>query len=146
MIIAMHVARIVPDDFSKVPSNLQSYMGSMLISSFVPLSPFGKVLHRESHSSVSNQHSCTDLLTFQCFTNSIITSSKLLSLPLEAISCPLIFLSSVCVSSVIEIVVIAATTDIDPINTIYVLLTHGEHNHYRENTRKNCTIPPSGTG
>jgi hypothetical protein len=145
MIIAMYVARIVPDDFSKVPSKLQSYMGPLLISSFVPLSPFGKVLHPESHSNVSNQHSCTDLLIFQCFTNSIITSSKLLSFPSEAMSCPLIFLSSVCVSSVIEIVVIAATIDIECINIIYVLLTHGEHTHHRENTRKSWTIPLSST-
>jgi hypothetical protein len=113
----------------------------LLIPSFAGLSPFGKELHREPHSNVSNQHSCTDLLTFQSFINSIITLSKLLSFPSEAISCPLIFLSSVCVSSVIEIVVIAATIDIESINTIYVLLTHGDHTHYRENTRKNWTIP-----
>lgn len=108
----------------------------MLISSFACLSPFGKVLHRESHSSVSNQHSCTGLLTFQCFINSIITSSKLLSFPLEAISCPLIFLSSVCVSSVIDIVVIPATIGIDRTKTIYALSKHAEHNHYGENKKK----------
>lgn len=129
----------------KAPRNLQSYIGSMLTSSFACPSPFGKVLHRESHSSVSNQHSCTGLLTFQCFINSIITSSKLLSFPLEAISCPLIFLSSVCVSSVIDIVVIPATINMDGTNNIYVLLKHGEHNHYGEHTRKSCTIPLSGT-
>ena len=108
----------------------------LLIPSFVPLSPFGRVSHQESHSSTSNQHSCTGLLTFQCFINSIITSSKLLSFPSEAISCPLIFLSSVCVFSVIDIVVISATIDMDGISDIYILLTHGAHNHYRENKKK----------
>jgi len=70
----------------------------LTLSRFIPsvpsLSPFGKELYREFHLSVSNQHSCIGLLTFQCLINSIIISSKLLSFPFEAISSPLIFLSS----------------------------------------------------